>query len=110
MAEHVLHAEPVVHHDGRDERNRGAHQKVEVEQLDKRNEHTPVDAKGDKSHDSELEELLGMRLCQRLAHVITSNALMNRAEDTLELLQGKRKVFAKNYMNSPNMQDLIRKR
>ena len=51
-----------------------------------------------------------MRLCQCLAHVITSNALMNRAEDTLELLQGKRKVFAKNYTNSPNFQELIRKR
>ena len=100
VVEHVLHAEPVVDHDGRDKRNRGAHQKVEVEQLDERNEHAPVDAKGDKTHDSKLEELLGMRLCQRLAHVITSNALMNRAEDTLELLQGKRKVFANNYMNN----------
>ena len=84
--------------------------KSRVEQLDERNEHAPVDAKGDKTHDSKLEELLGMRLCQRLAHVITSNALMNRAEDTLELLQGKRKVFANNYMNSPNFQELIRKR
>lgn len=110
VIEHVLHAEPVVDHDGRDKRNRGAHQKVEVEQLDERNEHAPVDAKGDKTHDGKLEELLGMRLCQRLAHVITSNALMNRAEDTLELLQGKRKVFANNYMNSPNFQELIRKR
>ncbi len=35
---------------------------------------------------------------------------MNRAEDTLELLKGKRKVFAKNYMNSPNLQETIRKR
>jgi hypothetical protein len=35
---------------------------------------------------------------------------MNRAEDTLELLQGKRKGFAKNYTNSPNIQELIRKR
>ena len=110
MVEHVLHAEPVVHHDRGDKRNRGAHQKVQVKQLDKRNEHAPVDAKGDESHDSELEELLSMRLCQCLAHVITSNALMNRAEDTLELLQGKRKVFAKNYTNSSNMQGLIRKR
>ena len=110
MVEHVLHAEPVVDNDGRDKRDRGAHQKVEVEQLDECNEHTPVDAKGDKTHDSELEELLGMRLCQCLAHVITSNALTNRAEDTLELLQGKRKGFAKNYTNSPNIQEVIRKR
>lgn len=58
------------------------------------NEHAPVDAKGDKTHDGKLEELLGKRLCCQLpAHVITSNVLMNRAEDTLELLQGKRKVF-----------------
>lgn len=35
---------------------------------------------------------------------------MNRAEDTLELLKGKRKVFAKNYTNSPNIQEVIRKR
>ena len=35
---------------------------------------------------------------------------MNRAGDTLELLQGKRKVFAKNYTNSPNIQEVIRKR
>ena len=110
VIEHVLHAEPVVDHDGRDKRDRGAHQKVEVEQLDERNEHAPVDAKGDKTHDSKLEELLGMRLCQCLAHAITSNALMNRAEDTLELLHGKRKVFGKNYTNSPNIQELIRKR
>lgn len=74
VVEHVLHAEPVVDHDGRDKRNRGAHQKVEVEQLDERNEHAPVDAKGDKTHDSKLEELLGMRLCQRIAHVNTIQA------------------------------------
>ena len=110
MVEHVLHTEPVVDHDGRDKRDRGAHQKVEMEQLDERNEHAPVDAKGDKTHDSELEELLSMRLCQCLAHVITSNTLMNRAEDTLELLQGKRKGFAKNYTNSPNLQETIHKR
>ena len=35
---------------------------------------------------------------------------MNRAEDTLELLHGKRKVFGKNYTNSPNIQEAIRKR
>ena len=39
-----------------------------------------------------------------------SNALTNRAEDTLELLHGKRKVFGKNYTNSPNIQELICKR
>ena len=79
MVEHVLHAEPVVNLVGRGKRDRGANHKVEVKQLDERNKHAPVDAKGDKTHDSELEELLGMRLCQCLAHVITSNALMNRA-------------------------------
>ena len=73
MREDELQAERVIERNGHDERDRGAHKVVNVEELRERDEQRPVHREGENSHRSELVELLNHGFCERVAHVTTPN-------------------------------------